>query len=182
MKQTCQFLKRYIKSDLLISMSQAPNGRYFLRLEELEPNAAVKSLDLLVPSANKSDFVVVRLPANLEFKKIFPQYNYSCDFLLFNITTKIIMLIELKGEKIEIARKQIKYSVPFLKYLFELIKIEKKVNPPDYTIKKLIVYYDKHKIPYSNFKNGCKKSRDEKGFIVLQLPASSATFEWVNIF
>lgn len=179
MYQVCQFLKENVDPQLLCPVTSS-GGRFFVRLQEHDPSAAVSYFDLFVPSGKKTDFYVFKLPDNLEFKKIFPEYNCSCDFILFQPSDKIVMLIELKGASLAHAKKQLKYSEPLISYILRLAEIERKRISSKYTIKRVIISFNKHRRPNINLENGyVKENRD--GYTILRVPRSQCRYEWDHL-
>ncbi len=179
MKSVIEFLEDNLHKAAKISASRNSSGRTFLRFEEQSQNAAVKKFDLFIPVNGSENFYAFKVPENLEIKKLFPQYNYSCDFVLFHALEKIIMLLELKGEKLAHAKKQIKYTIPFVSYIFKLFEIEKN-KTPNYKIKRVIVSYNKRRVPNTNLKNSYSK-RYEEDYIILYIPSSYGIYEWKNL-
>lgn len=179
MLQTCRFLKEHASQKLLRPTLQS-NGRVLIRLEEADRSAAVIRFDLLVPSNEELDFYVFKIPEDLEFKKIFPDYNYSCDFILFHASNRIVMLIELKGDKTAYAKKQIKYTEPFINYILRLVEIEENIKIPKYRVKRLIISYRKHRRKNTNVGNGYFKETD-KIWTVLKVPSPCCRYEWNDL-
>lgn len=179
MKRIIHFLRENTIDELQIPISTSASGRSFFRLKENNQNAAVKCFDLLVPTEEQDCFFIFKLQDNLEFKKIFPNYNYSCDFLLFYALTHTVMLIELKDDKVSYAKKQIKYTIPFLKYIFKLFELENNIKL-NYDIKRLIVSHNRRRIPNTNVNNGYRKSYDNE-YTILQVPLEKCLYEWNNL-
>lgn len=179
MLKVCQFLREDIEQELLCQISNS-NGRRFVKLKETDPSAAVTCLSLFIPSNQWTDFYVFKLPENLELKKIFPAYNYSCDFILFHASRNIVMLIELKGTSIEYAKKQIRYTEPLISYIVKLVEIAKNIYIPKYYIKRLIVSYKKQRRRHTNLGNEYVKDR-EKGYTILKVPSPNCRYEWTDL-
>ncbi len=177
MKNLCEFLTAHIKDSLHVRESVARGRRAFC-LKETATDSAVKWLRLCVPE--NGEFFVFRVPDNLGIKKIFPDYNYSCDYMLFSVSDASIMLIELKGKKITHAKKQILYTRPFIHYILNLAKLEQ-VRIPQYSLKQLIVSCNRKLLRHTNIANTSCRIQEKQGYVIIRVDHPYVRYEWSDL-
>jgi len=122
-------LKNIINSDILNSIDQ--NDGYVNLKEDIAPR--YKNNPILLGGLHR-DTVVVKLDkiqCNY-LNKRYSNINRNCDYLLFSeINNKnYAVFIELKSKKGIAGYNQIKYSVPFVKYLEAILTEETGSNKP----------------------------------------------------
>lgn len=125
-----------------------------LHLTENDKSAVIKKIDISLGKEEEySNTIAIRIPEIQKTKQKIQLFlrnrNNICDYIIFIPKDKIAVLVELKGTKMNGAKKQISLGFSFLQYILSIYCEEKKECNPKKIIR-LIIQKNKNGTSYTD--------------------------------
>lgn len=169
MKNLVLFIKQEIhnKNRITSPSIYAPFNCFRLHLKEDKKNAAIKNFDLDF-SKKEKDVIAVHLPVGQKIQQFLTKHAFICDYLVLFPSQNRILLIELKGENIPAAKKQIKHGYCFLEYIISLCNkfFKKTILLPNAMVSQLIISGSCNRASETNAQNRSNLQKDNEFFIL----------------